>query len=295
MIKSLLRMDYLRMLRPAQWSKNLFLFFPLFFGGAIEDVERLLMCFVAFVAFCCVSSSIYILNDIQDVAYDRLHPEKCHRPIAAGRVNIICATAYSIMLLLLAVALCLFTLSIDTLIVLCIYYFINLAYCYYLKRIALLDVMIISLGFVLRVIAGAKAAMIEPSHWIVIMTFLLSLFLALSKRYDDVARYEKTKQPLRNNIVAYNKTFLSQSITLTAGVTLVSYIMYTVDADIVERLGSPYVYTTAIFVLAGILRYLQLTFVDERSWSPTRILSQDRFLQVCIIGWLFLFAIIIYG
>ena len=155
--------------------------------------------------------------------------------------------------------------------------------------------MIVAAGFVLRIMAGAEAACITPSHWIVLMTFLLALFLALAKRRDDVLHYEQTREELRSNVVFYNREFLNATLTLVAAVMLVCYIMYTVDEQIMQRLGCRYVYMTTIFVLAGILRYLQLTLVEAKSWSPTRILLRDRFLQLCILLWLLSFAVIIYG
>lgn len=287
-------MKYIKLLRPSQWCKNFFLFLPLFFGHAIGNLDRLLSVGIAFVAFCLVSSSIYILNDLRDAEFDRLHPEKSQRPIASGQVTVSAAVALHVFLLALSVALCLL-LNRAVLYVIAAYYLMNVAYCFGLKRIALLDVVIIALGFVLRIMAGAVAGAVEPSQWIVIMTFLLALFLALSKRRDDVLRYEQNRLELRSNVVKYNREFLNQSFTLVAAVTLVSYVMYTVDESITARMGSRYVYATSVFVLTGILRYLQLVLVEEKSWSPTRILLHDRFLQLCIAGWLLSFAIIIYG
>lgn len=288
---------YITLLRPAQWVKNLFLFLPLFFGHTLLQFDRLWPCMVAFVMFCLISSSIYILNDLRDVAYDRQHPKKRHRPIAAGLVPSRTAIVLHVVLLLLALSLglCLPTDSRGALYIVMIYYALNVAYCFGLKRISLLDVMIVAAGFVLRIMAGAEAACITPSHWIVLMTFLLALFLALAKRRDDVLHYEQTREELRSNVVFYNREFLNATLTLVAAVMLVCYIMYTVDEQIMQRLGCRYVYMTTIFVLAGILRYLQLTLVEAKSWSPTRILLRDRFLQLCILLWFLSFAIIIYG
>lgn len=279
-----------------QWSKNLFLFLPIFFAQAIDDIHRLVACCIAFVALSLASSSIYVLNDLCDVDYDRNHPDKCNRPIASGCVSITVARIlYVSLLLLTALVVWIFIPSVKITCAIAIYLILNHAYSLWLKHIALLDVMIVALGFVLRIIVGALAASVVPSHWIIIMTFLLALFLVLTKRRDDVIKYEKTNTTTRRNILAYNRTFLDQSLTLVAAVTLVSYIMYTVDAEIIARFQCNYVYSTAIFVLAGILRYLQLTLVEEKAWSPTRIIMRDRFLQICILGWMLLFAFIIYG
>lgn len=287
-------MKYIELLRPAQWCKNFFLFLPLFFGHAIGSPCRLLSVGIAFAAFCLASSSVYILNDLRDAEFDRLHPEKCRRPIASGSISVSVAVAMHVSLLAVSAVLCWF-LHRYVFYIVGAYYLMNVAYCFGLKRIALLDVAMIAAGFVLRIMAGAVAGAVGLSQWIVIMTFLLALFLALSKRRDDVLRYEQTRQELRSNVMKYNREFLNQSLTLVAGVMLVSYVMYTVDEQITARMGCRYVYATSVFVLIGVLRYLQLALVEEKSWSPTRILLHDRFLQLCIVGWLLSFAIIIYG
>lgn len=289
-------MDYIKLLRPAQWSKNLFVFLPLFFAQDIDNLPRLLAVVVAFVALSLASSCIYVLNDMCDVEFDRKHPEKCRRPIASGRVSLpVARGVYTFLLILSVVVVALFIPSTPMYVVLATYLLINHAYSLWLKHVAILDVMIVAFGFVLRIIAGAVAAEVVPSHWIIIMTFLLALFLVLAKRRDDVIKYERTQAVARRNVTAYNRNFLDHVITLVAAITLVSYIMYTVDEEIVARFNCSYVYATSIFVLAGILRYLQITLVEEKSWSPTQIIMRDRFLKLSVIGWLLLFAYIIYG
>ncbi|MBR3951438.1 MAG: UbiA prenyltransferase family protein [Bacteroidaceae bacterium] len=289
-------MDYIKLLRPAQWSKNLFVFLPLFFAQDIDNLPRLIAVAVTFLALSMASSSIYVLNDMCDVEFDRIHPEKCRRPIASGRVSLpIARLLYACLLLLSILIIAIFIPSTPMFIVLAAYLLINHAYSLWLKHVAILDVMLVAFGFVLRIIAGAVAAEVEPSHWIIIMTFLLALFLVLAKRRDDVIKYERTQAVARRNVTAYNRNLLDHIITLVAAITLVSYIMYTVDDEIVARFDCKYVYATSIFVLAGILRYLQITLVEEKSWSPTKIIMRDRFLQLCVAGWLLLFAYIIYG
>lgn len=174
------------------------------------------------------------------------------------------------------------------------YVLMNIAYCIRLKKIAIVDVFIISVGFVLRIVVGGLSTGIYLSHWIVLMTFLLALFLAFAKRRDDVALYEKTGERLRNNIVRYNLAFINQVLGIVGGMTIVCYIMWSVSPEIVERLGSSYLYVTSIFVLAGIIRYLQITTVDGKSGSPTSILYKDRFIHACLVGWVVSFVLIIY-
>ena len=147
----------------------------------------------------------------------------------------------------------------------------------------------------LRIVVGGMAARVELSHWLVLMTFLLALFLAFAKRRDDVAIYETSGTAARKNIDHYNLAFINQTIGILASITMVCYIMYTVSPEVMERLHSSRVYMTSVFVLAGIIRYMQVAIVDVRSGSPTKVLLHDRFLQACIAGWLLTFGWIIYA
>jgi hypothetical protein len=155
-------------------------------------------------------------------------------------------------------------------------------------------VFIIALGFVLRLMAGGEATGVILSHWIVIMTFLLALFLGFSKRKDDIRIYEADGIKARKNILRYNADFLNQTISIIATITIISYIMYTVSGDVVDRIGNQYLYLTSIFVLLGILRYLQLSLVDKTTGNPTEVLIKDRFIQLSILGWIISFIIILY-
>ena len=170
----------------------------------------------------------------------------------------------------------------------------NIAYCVKLKQIAIVDVFIIALGFVLRILAGGYSTGIYLSHWIVLMTFMLALFLAFAKRRDDVVMYEESGVKMRKNVNRYNLAYMNQAIAIVATITMVCYIMYTVSPDVIERFRSTHIYVTSIFVLAGIIRYLQLTIVDVKSGSPTKVLMKDRFIQVCVLGWIGMFALLLY-
>lgn len=290
-------MIQLLLLRPLQWAKNVFVFLPLFFDRQLGNTDLLIACMVVFFSFCLASSSIYCFNDIYDAETDRLHPVKCKRPIASGAVNVTQGYAWMVICLLLSIVL-VFAFGgekrLSMLAVILIYYVLNIGYCIKLKRIAIVDVFCIATGFVLRVWIGGVATDIVLSQWIVLMTFLLALFLAFAKRRDDVMIYESTGVKVRGNIACYNPDFMNQVLTIIGTITIVCYIMYTVSTEVTERLGSHLVYLTAIFVLAGIIRYLQLTLVYVQSGNPTSVLMKDRFIQLCIVGWLVSFAFIIY-
>jgi len=287
----------LRLMRPEHWTKNLFVFLPVFFNGQIFDVPALLACAAVFAAFSFAASSVYCFNDIYDLEADRQHPTKRNRPLASGAVSV--KTAY-------AMAAACFLMSLPALLLfdgrtryaliafVLLYYATNVAYSAWLKQFAIIDVVIVSVGFVLRVWAGGIAAGVQPSEWIIIMTFLLALFLAFAKRRDDVILYENTGVSHRKNTARYNTEFMNQIITVIAAVVMVAYIMYTLSPDVIKRLGSKYIYLTSVFVLMGITRYLQVTIVDSKSGSPEKILLRDRFIQCCIAGWIGSFIVIVY-
>jgi len=291
-------MNIIRLLRPEHYTKNLFVFLPVFFSGRILDVQALLSGATAFAAFSLAASSVYCFNDIYDREADSAHPAKRNRPLASGAVSVktAWAVAAACFLLSMAVVFCLFNgeTRYALLAIVLSYYALNVAYSVWLKAFAIIDVVIVSVGFVLRVWAGGVAVGIQPSEWIVIMTFLLALFLAFAKRRDDVIRYENTGVSHRANTVRYNTEFMNQIITVIAAIVMVAYIMYTLSPDVIERLGSRYVYFTSVFVLMGITRYLQVTIVDSKSGSPEKILLRDRFIQCCIAGWIGTFLVIVY-
>ncbi len=286
-------------MRIEQWMKNMFVFLPLFFDRHLLEWSYWQPSLVAFFAFNFAASSIYCFNDIYDVEADRLHPKKCKRPIASGAISV--AQGYVITALCWMISAGLLLMDIFALdnctylwMIILSYVVMNLAYSTKLKQIPILDVFIIAIGFVLRVFAGGVNAHIYISTWIVLMTFLLALFLAFAKRRDDVVEWEATGTTRRKGIDRYNTAFMNQALTIVATLTMVCYIMYTISDSVIARVGSEYLYLTSIFVLAGIIRYLQITIVDIRSGSPTKILLKDRFILLCIAGWLIAFAIILY-
>ena len=289
-------MQYIKLLRPEQWVKNLFVFVPAFFSGSIGDSDRLLPALMAFVAFSLAASAVYCLNDIIDADDDRRHPLKRLRPVASGAVSV--GSAYALMAAALALsALALWAMPAGragVAVVVGGYFALNVAYCLWLKRHSIVDVCVIAVGFVLRLAAGGVASGVYLSHWVVLMTFLVTLFLALAKRRDDVLRMNKTGKAPRKNTSRYNLTFMNQAITMTASVTVVCYIMYTVSPDVAGRFGTKYLYLTSVFVVVGLLRYIQITFVDEKSGDPTAIALHDRFIQVVLACWCLSFFAIIY-
>lgn len=293
-----MKSNLLKLIRPHQWLKNVFVMIPMFFGGSLLDPSDIRASVVTFFAFSFIASSVYCFNDIIDVEADRRHPVKCKRPIASGAISVRSAWALMALMFLLSVGtVCLldtYAHVINVGLVILVYYILNILYCSKLKQYAIVDVCIIAFGFVLRVLAGGFATDIALSKWLVLMTFLLTLFLSFAKRRDDVLRMNDTGEPPRKNTIRYNTTFINQAITITASVTLVCYIMYTVSPEVVNRFHSDLLYLTSVFVLLGLLRYIQITVVDKRSGDPTKMMLRDRFTQCVVLLWALTFLVLIY-
>ena len=280
-------------MRPHQYIKNIFIFLPLFFAAKITNIELLINASITFVAFSLTASAIYTLNDYHDIEEDREHPKKKSRPLASGAISK--AQAIIIMALLAIGGFTLMaSVSFNGVAILAAYVIMNIAYSFYLKHVAILDVTIIAIGFVLRLFIGSVVTGIALSMWIVIMTFLLALFMALAKRRDDVLIYMETGKKMRKVIDGYNLQFLDTAMAIMASVVIVAYTIYTTSAEVVERFHSQYLYLTALFVILGIMRYLQIAFVHLDSGSPTKIVLKDRFMQITILAWVITFGWILY-
>lgn len=259
----------------------------------ITDIYLLTNAFIAFIAFSLTASAIYTLNDYHDIEEDRQHPKKKSRPLASSDISksqaIIIMSALGIAGFSLMA-----TLSLKAVGIMAVYVVMNIAYSFYLKHIAIIDVVTIAIGFVLRVFVGATVSMLTPSMWIIVMTFLLALFLALAKRRDDILLFNKTGKKMRKVIDGYSLQFVDMAMTLMAGVVIVSYLMYCVSPDVIERTGSDKLYLTLTYVIVGIMRYMQITFVEEASGSPTKVLLKDGLIKIVILLWIITFTIILY-
>jgi decaprenyl-phosphate phosphoribosyltransferase len=279
--------------RPHQYLKNVFIFLPLFFAHRLFDPHALIQTCWAFAVFCLGASSVYVVNDIFDVEVDRLHPTKKHRPIAAEMLGKPEALVYAGLLLIASIWLTIYQLGSIFLLSLGSYLLLNYLYSALFKKYAIIDISAIAAGFIIRVFAGGLAAGVLVSHWLILMTYLLALFLALAKRRDDLILLSTGKK-VRQNIDGYNLEFVSHSMVIMAAVIIVSYILYTVSPEAVKIHKTTNLYLTTFFVIIGLLRYMQITFVEQRSGSPTSIILKDRFLQVVIVMWLLTAYLLIY-
>jgi len=280
-------------MRPKHWIKNLFLFIPLFFAGQIFNVNKIFETILGLIAFSFIASSIYVINDIRDIEADRIHPEKRSRPLASGKVNLRDGKILSLACLMIGFLLS-YLLGIKFLFVTSLYFFLNLGYSFGLKNISILDILILSAGFVLRIKAGGVSADVPISSWLNIMVFLLAIFMAIGKRRDDLLIKEETSLEMRHSIRGYNLEFLNVCLALVSAVIVVAYLMYTVSPEVNIHFGTYRLYYTTLFVLAGLMRYLQLIFVENNSGSPTKVLYRDRFIQITLLLWLISFYFLIY-
>lgn len=285
---------YFKLLRVSHWVKNLFMFLPLFFSGNIlTDKREFLQVSMGFIFFSLIASSIYMINDLKDIESDRLHPEKKNRPFASGKVPVKTGILLSSLLFIGSITGAYF-INLYFAGVLAFYFAMNIAYSMGLKHVSIVDISIIAIGFLLRIIAGGILAEVIISHWIVIMTFLLALFLGLAKRRDDVLIFLESGQKMRKSVDGYNLEFINASMVIMAAVIIVSYIMYTISEEVIARFHTEYLYATGLFVILGIIRYLQITFVLNKSGNPTKILLNDRFIQLVLMSWIIAFFLIIY-
>jgi decaprenyl-phosphate phosphoribosyltransferase len=284
----------IRLLRIKQWVKNLFLFIPIFFAGNLFDSPQLSLLLLGFLAFSLAASGVYVINDYQDRELDRLHPRKKTRPIASGEVNEV--TAWILMIALTGGGLLLaYYIDHRFFYLLLGYLLLNVGYSMGLKNVPILDLFIVASGFLIRIYCGGIIADVPVTHWLSIMIMLLALFIVLAKRRDDLLIQSETGEIVRKASRSYNLEFINSCLTLISAVVIVAYIMYTVSPEVTQHFKSEYLFSTTVFVIAGIMRYLQITFVEQDSGSPTSILFKDKFLLITVAGWIVSFYIIIYA
>lgn len=274
---------WIRLLRPAQWTKNAVVFaaFIFAFGDQTQNLSwhPLGKVVLAALAFCLLSSAVYIFNDIHDAPHDRLHPRKCRRPIASRAISPTRAATLASLLLLLSLVTA-FRLAIPLFLILSSYLLLQIAYTLLLKQIPLLDVLLIATGFVLRTLAGAAVLSVPISPWLLICTLLLASFLALCKR-----RHEKITLPspaTRAALSGYSPLLLDQLIAMTGTATLLSYSIYTLWPETIEKFGTHWLCVTVPFVLFGLFRYLYLVYLQGKGDQPERLLLTDPPLLVDI-------------
>jgi len=280
-------------LRPKDWVKNALVLAPLFFSQSAFDFTATLRAMSALLLFCLVSSSVYLLNDIKDRERDRLHPTKRLRPIASGMIGVPLASSIMLVLLGATVAGGIMLSKAFTL-VLVVYWFVNLLYSTGLKDTVILDVFAIAFGFVLRVFGGGVVIGVEISHWLIICTTLLALFLGFSKRRHELMLLGDGAPTHRNVLVDYSPHFLDMMIGIVTASTVMSYTLYTVSDETVQRFHTDGLLMTVPFVFYGIFRYLYLIYHRNGGGNPARDLLTDKSIVINLFLWATVTGLIIY-
>jgi 4-hydroxybenzoate polyprenyltransferase len=286
--------DFFLSLRPQQWTKNLVIFAALVFAKELGNLHQLLIAVCAFLDFCLLSGAVYMLNDVADYEKDRFHPIKRMRPIASGRLNRSFAKSVGIFLYILALAIAFF-LRPEFFQVALIYSLVTIGYTYYFKNVAILDVMAISIGFVLRAIAGGVVLGVEASFWLLLCTFLLALFLALSKRRHELVLLSEDATRHRTNLAEYSPYLLDQMIGVVTASCFLAYTLYTVSEETVAKFHTDKLSLTVPFVIFGIFRYLYLIHQKNEGGNPSVHLYSDKPLLISIILWVMACVGIIYS
>ena len=284
----------LESLRPKQWTKNLFIFAGLLFSQNILNFPLLLKAILAFIIFCFLSGSMYILNDILDLEQDKRHKAKSQRPLASGILKV----PQAIMALAIFIPLLLgisYYLGLSFFLAVLSYLLLQIAYSFFLKHMVILDVFAIACGFVLRVVAGALVINVEISSWLIICTILLALFLGLSKRRHELMLLEKGAQNHRKVLGQYSPYLLDQMISVVTASTVVAYALYTMSAETIRKFDTANLIFTVPFVLYGIFRYLYLVHQTGAGGSPEHVLVTDKPLLIDILLWVIAVMIIVYG
>lgn len=285
-------MDLIRALRPYQWTKNLLVFAALIFTLDLFDPAKAALAGATFVIFCAASSSVYLVNDVFDRERDRNHPEKRHRPIAAGRLSLTTAWATAAVLSVGSLAASL-AVTPPLAAVIGGYFVLQLAYNLGIKHVPVLDALSVAAGFLLRAFAGSVAVGAPMSSWLLICTIFLSVFIAFAKRRHEFSTLDAGIVH-RESLDGYSLRLLDQLVGISAGAALISYALYTTDVETVEKFGSERLILTLPFAIFGIFRYLALMHDDRGAGDPSRALVTDRPLMLTVLLWGVAVVVLLY-
>ena len=276
--------ELIRLLRPHQWVKNIFVFIGLLFGHAWHDLSLVYSVVAAFIAFSCVASFIYVINDIADLETDRQHPKNRLRPLAAGTVSMGAAITLAAIFLVFGLSLGILA-SYRVLIFLLIYIVINLLYSFRLKQIVIMDVFIIAAGFMLRIFAGTLGIGIPPSKWLLLCGFMITLFLGLTKRRAEMMSLADNKGAQRKVLEHYTPVLLDKMISITAASVIISYSLYTMSPETIRIHQTESLIYTVPFVTYGIFRYIFLLHYQQWGDEPSRELARDPHILGAVAAW----------
>ena len=289
--------EIIELARPRHWIKNVVVLFPLVFGMRMSDPYAWASALLAAAAFCFVSSFAYIINDIQDADSDRSHPNKKNRPLASGRVSVASASVWAVLFLVAGLILALGISSFFLIIIVAVYALLQLGYTFVFKRVVLIDVICIALGFVLRAVAGAVAIKVAISPWLFICMFTFCLFVGFCKRYNELVTIGDMDMARnhRNTLISYSPELLTHLITISAGIAVVAFLLYGVNDRTVANFGTNYFIYTLPVVIYGVFRFAMLSMNGSYA-DPTDLILRDRPFQITVLLWIIsVVAIIRWG
>ena len=278
--------DYIKLMRPKHYIKNLFVLAALVFSNKIVNIDSIYNTLIAFVSFCLISSSVYVLNDIVDIEKDKLHPKKCNRPLASGKIHKNNASVLFILLMVLSLGLSLLV-SKELTFIIFLYLLNNLLYSFKIKDVILLDVFSIAIGFILRVCAGAVSIDVKLSSWIILCTFFLSIYLGFGKRKKEIFNLKNAASDHRKILKEYSEQILNQMMLVSLSSTIVCYALYSTSNE--NKAGMIY---TTIFVVYGLLRYHYIINISNEG-NPTDIVLKDKGLKINVLIWAIVCLIIL--
>jgi len=276
--------ELLRLMRPHQWVKNAFVLTGLLFGHAWHNPTLVTQAIFAFVAFCLISSTIYILNDIVDIEQDRHHPSKRKRPLPSGKLKVSTAAIFALILGITALTLASFA-SSTVVVILLIYAVMNIAYSLKLKHVVILDVFIIATGFMLRILAGTLGLGIPPSQWLLLCGLMVTLFLGFSKRRAEIIALSDDKSSHRKVLQDYSPVLLDKMIVVTAAGLIMSYSLYTMNPETIRIHGTANLIYTVPFVIYGVFRYIFLLHHQSRGTDTAKDLARDPHMLIVLLAW----------
>lgn len=280
-------------MRPREWSKNLLVFSGVIFSRSLTDIDNLWTSLLGFIVFCCASSGVYLFNDLCDLREDRQHPVKCKRPLASGTLNLNLAR-FAMVALFAAAALGALRLSHGFAVIIAVYLFVCLSYSLKLKDFVILDVILISSGFVLRAVSGAVLIGVAVSEWLVLCTSMVALLVGFGKRRHELVLLEGAAGSHRRSLTDYSLEFLNSIMNICAAAAVITYALYTRADETVARVGSNGMLLTIPFVVYGVFRYLFLIHKRQEGGDPVHILFHDRPTLLNLLLWIVTAGFVIY-
>lgn len=279
------------LIRVKHWVKNLLIFLPAFFGGEILSSETTLLLLIIFLYFSLSASFVYVINDLIDLKKDKLHPQKKNRVLASEKISI--RFAFFLLIgLFTIISIISFKLPFEVVIITGIYILINVFYSFLLKKIPILELFIISLGFVLRILIGGYGSDVEPSKWIIMLTFFISLYIILSKRRGELLN--KKAKNSREVLKEYTVEYLTIAMVIMVTISIVSYMMYTLEPLVIDRFSTDKIYITSFIIMFILLRHLQQTIVFNKTESPVEYFFRDKMNFIAVLILIFTFFTLIY-